>query len=423
MHGNYVEITEKIPLKAVYDVIVAGGGVAGAAAAVSAARRGVRTLLIEKSVNLGGLATNGLVNFFVPMCNGRGKQIVTGLAEEFLRLSVRYGYDTLPPEWKDGEPETATNVRYVTRFSAPVFSLALAERLVQAGVDILYDTVVSRPVSTAPGRIDGLITESKSGREYYAARTFIDVTGDADILYRAGAPTVQGKNFFTYYGYAVNTDSMKKAAEAGDVSKAYFALNGGAATLYGTHQPEGERLYEGTSNTDITEYMLKNQLLALAEVKRQDRRRYDVVCLPAMAQLRTTRRIAGAYTLTERDRYVHHADSVGAICDFDNRDYLYEVPFRTLYNDALENVLTAGRCAAAEGYAWDVLRVIPPAILTGQAAGTAAALGVKTGTPPARIDVGALQKALEQDGVMLRFDDALVPEREASDTKADVGHI
>ena len=421
--NGYVEITETIPVKAAYDVIVAGGGVAGAAAAVSAARHGVRTLLIEKTVNPGGLATNGLVNFFVPMCNGRGKQIVTGLAEEFLRLSVRYGFDTLPPEWKDGEPDKPTNVRYVTRFSAPVFSLALAELLVQSGVDILYDTVVSRPVSTVPGTIDGLITESKSGREYYAAQTFIDATGDADILYRAGAPTVPGRNFFTYYAYAVSADSMKKAAEAGDVSQAYFPLHGGAATLYGTHQPEGERLYEGTTNADVTEYMLKNQLLALETVKQHDRRRYDVTMLPAMAQLRTTRRIDGAYTLTERDKYVHHADSVGAICDFDNRDYLYEVPFRTLYNHALQNVLTAGRSAAAEGYAWDVLRVIPPAILTGQAAGTAAAIGVKAGIPPVRVDIAVLQKALEKDGVTVHFDDALVPGRDAADTKADVGHL
>lgn len=85
------------------------------------------------------------------MCNGRGKQIVTGLAEEFLRLSVRYGYDTLPPEWKDGEPETATNVRYVTRFSAPVFSLAASPNgsCRPRGHSVRH--VVSAPVSTVPG--------------------------------------------------------------------------------------------------------------------------------------------------------------------------------------------------------------------------------------------------------------------------------
>lgn len=423
MRNGYIEVTEKVPKVAEYDVIAAGGGVAGIAAAVSAARHGCKTLLIEKSVNLGGLATNGLVNFFVALCNGHGKQIITGLAEELLRLSVKNGFDTLPPEWKNGPPKDETNVRYVTKFSAPIFSLSLAELLVKENVDILYDTVVSQPVMTEPGKIDGLITESKSGREFYAAKVVVDVTGDADILYRAGVPTEAGKNYFTYYGFAQNIDSMKKAAEAGDAAKALFWICGGNASLYGTNQRAGERLYEGTTNTDVTEYMLKNQLLALDEVKKHDRTRYDVVCLPSMAQLRTTRRIKGEYTLTEADKYRHHKDSIGAICDFDNRDYLYEVPFRTLYSSAAENIITAGRCASAEGYAWDVLRVIPPAILTGQAAGTAAALSVKTGKPVIKTDVAFLQKTLAEDGVTIHFDDGLIPKTENDDLKDDNGHI
>ena len=423
MQNGFIEVNEKVPKVAEYDVVVAGGGVSGIAAVVSAARHGCKTLLIEKSVNLGGLATNGLVNFFVPLCNGRGKQIITGLAEELLRLSIKNGFDTLPTEWKNGPPKEKTDVRYVTRFSAPMFSLSLAELLVKENVDILYDTVVSQPVITKPGKIDGLITESKSGREFYAAKVVVDVTGDADILYRAGIPTVAGKNYFTYYAFAQSLDGMKKAAEAGDISKALSWACGGNASLYGKNQREGERLYEGTTNTDVTEYMLKNQLLALNDVKKHDRTGYDVVCLPSMAQLRTTRRIKGEYTLTEADKYRHHEDSIGAICDFDNRDYLYEVPFRTLYSNAAQNVITAGRCASAEGYAWDVLRVIPPAILTGQAAGTAAAISVETGKPVIKTDIARLQKTLADDGVTIHFDDSLVPERENDDLKDDNGHI
>ena len=86
-----------------YDIIVLGGGVAGVAAALSAKREGKNVLLIEKSLTLGGLATIGLINLFVPMCNGRGKQIIFGMAEELLRLSVQYGYDTIPDEWRGGE--------------------------------------------------------------------------------------------------------------------------------------------------------------------------------------------------------------------------------------------------------------------------------------------------------------------------------
>ncbi len=75
-----ISITDKIPVRGKYDIIAAGGGVAGVAAAVAAARAGKKVLLLEKTITLGGLATTGLINLFVPMCNGRGVQIIKGMA-------------------------------------------------------------------------------------------------------------------------------------------------------------------------------------------------------------------------------------------------------------------------------------------------------------------------------------------------------
>ena len=98
-----------------------------------------------------------------------------------------------------------------------------------------------------------------------------------------------------------------------------------------------------------------------------------------MPQLRTTRRIDGDYTLLESDKYRHFEDSIGAIGDFERRDFLYEIPYRTLIRSGYDNLITAGRSASADGYAWDVVRVIPPAIITGQAAGTAAAQALEAG--------------------------------------------
>ena len=95
-----------------YDVIVAGGGVAGVAAALAAARNGAKVLLVEKNCALGGLATVGLVNLFVPMCNGRGMPIMRGMAEEFLRASVEYGYHTLNSAWENGASPQRTTLRY-----------------------------------------------------------------------------------------------------------------------------------------------------------------------------------------------------------------------------------------------------------------------------------------------------------------------
>ena len=100
-----ITIIKKLNIKKRYDVIVCGGGVAGVAAAFTAANDGHSVLIIEKSNILGGLATMGLINLFVPMCNGRGKQIIFGLCEKWARLSTEYGYDTIPKEWKNGEPK------------------------------------------------------------------------------------------------------------------------------------------------------------------------------------------------------------------------------------------------------------------------------------------------------------------------------
>lgn len=128
--------------------------------------------------------------------------------------------------------------------------------------------------------------------------------------------------------------------------------------------------------------------------------------------------------MTESDEYRHFDDSVGAICDFERRDFLYEVPFRCMVRSGFDNLITAGRSAAGEGYAWDVLRVIPPAILTGQAAGLAAAQALDGGSAIADIDIRTLQRALAATGVLIHFDDALVPpERRSPDAVVDNGHL
>ena len=138
-----ISITKKLNVKKQYDVIVCGGGVAGVAAAVTAANNGHSVLIIEKSNILGGLATLGLINLFVPMCNGRGKQIIFGLCEKWVRLSAEFGYDTIPKEWRDGEPKEPTDIRYIQRFSPNIFALQLTEEITKSGADILFDCIAS----------------------------------------------------------------------------------------------------------------------------------------------------------------------------------------------------------------------------------------------------------------------------------------
>lgn len=414
----------EIPEKGSYDLIVAGGGVAGAAAALAGARAGKSVLLIEKSTMLGGLATLGLINYFVPMCNGRGKAICKGMAEEFLHLSIKHGYDTLPAEWKNGEPETPTTVRYVTRYSASIFALELTALLDKAGVDLLFDTVVVEPVMEE--RVcKGLVVENKSGLSFYAGKMIVDATGDCDVLFRAGVPTVQGRNFHTYIAHGATLDTCKNAYDEKDISRLYGGMDfaGGHATLYGDHHPENMAYYTGTSSEDVNTYFVRNQREFLDKLADTDRHTREVTMLPGMAQFRTTRHIDADYTLTMKDVWRHFDDSVSAINDFDRRDFLYEIPYRAMIRHEYPNLIAAGRTIAGEAYAWDVLRVIPPAILSGQAAGSAAALAVETGKGLDAIDIKELQRRLADQNVMIHFDDAWINPNADPGRVDDNGHF
>ncbi|MDD6032000.1 MAG: FAD-dependent oxidoreductase [Oscillospiraceae bacterium] len=415
--------TQEIPCKKSYDVIVAGGGLAGTAAALTARKWGKTVLLLEKSTILGGLGTLGLINFFVPMCNGRGKQIIFGLCEEWVRMSARYGYDTIPEPWKDGEPKEPTLVRYMQRYSPNIFALQLTEQVQQAGVDLLFDCIAAQPVMEG-GVCRGVITESKSGREYHPAGMVIDTTGDADLLRRSGMPTVAGQNYFTYGGMAITLESCRKAVESGNIRDAYTGVSGGCASLYGHNQPADVPRYTGLTVEEVTDYLIRNQLLMLEHIKGDDRNSRDIAILPMMPQLRTTCRIDGDYTLTLDDVYRHFDDSVCAINDFDHRDVLMEVPLRCLTRKGFPNLLTAGRSAAGAGYAWDMLRVIPPAIITGQAAAEAAVLALETDRAVSDVDIRVLQQRIAGDNIMVHFPDEYLPEDPSLPPEAvDVGHI
>jgi flavin-dependent dehydrogenase len=90
----------------VFDIVIVGGGIAGVAAALQSARMGMQTVLIEKTALVGGLATSGLINVFLPLCDGNGHQVTFGIAEEMLRKSIVYGPGEIPPGWRnerDGE--------------------------------------------------------------------------------------------------------------------------------------------------------------------------------------------------------------------------------------------------------------------------------------------------------------------------------
>lgn len=418
-----IEITNKLKSRGSYDLIVAGGGVSGVAAAITAKKRGLNVLLIEKSNILGGLATLGLINLFVPLCNGRGKQIIFGLCDEWVTASGKYGYSTLPFEWQNGEPETPTTVRKTQRFSPYIFALQLTEMIKQNNIDILFDCIVADCVKDGD-RCVGVITESKSGREFIEGKMFIDATGDADLLRRAGVPTVKGKNYYTYVGKEVTLDSCKHAVEKQDLRYLYSYIYGGSINLYGKDQPADIPLWSGTTVDEVTDYLVTNQLAMLDRLKATDPKSRDVAALAMMPSFRTTCRIDGDYTLLESDKYKHFDDSVCAICDFDRRDFLYEISLRCLTRKDCPNIIASGRCASGDGYGWDIIRVIPPSILTGQAAAEVSALAIESGKNVSDVDIAILQKRLsEDDNIMVHFPDELVPKDRDTVYNSDEGHF
>jgi len=396
-----------------FDVVVAGAGVAGAAAATAAARAGARTALIEKSVLPGGLATCGLIDVYLPLCDGRGNQVTTGLAEEFLFAAVRYCPDDLPACWKKSAAgETVADVapaateRFRTRFSPAAFALALDELLLGAGVDVWFDTVVLGPVMDG-ARVIGLEVFNKSGKGRLYARCVVDATGDADVAFRAGAPCGEQDNWLTIWAIEASIDAAAEAVSANDGRLLIRRLAlGGAANGYG--QPPGAPKFCGTRGRAVSEFVIEGRGLLRAHYKAafergETRNMRFPAALPAMAQFRTTRRICGRAQVREEHVGAHRADSVGVVADWRRPGRIWEIPYGALAPEGVDGLLAAGRCIDSAGDAWEVTRVIPAAVLTGQAAGTAAALCAESDILPAELHVRRLQRNLAAAGVRLHM--------------------
>ncbi len=382
-----------------YDVVVAGAGVAGVAAALECARSGLKTALVEKTIMVGGLTTSGLVNIYLPLCDGLGHQVLYGIAEELLHLSIKYGPGQVPSGWGGGDAKSEPQ-RYRVVFSPASFVLALDEALIKAGVDLWLDTLVSEPLIKGK-RIVGLEVENKSGRGVLLADVVIDATGDADIAYRAGAPCEKDENSLSLWAFQESLDRAERAVAEPQKISLLNAIRLGADANGSGHPPSVQK-FDDTDGAQVTRFVLESRRLLRdhyiakqSEGTQYDRSTLFPVTLPSMAQFRTTRRILGCASLTSGQDGRHDLTSIGLAPDWRKPGPIWEIPYGTLVPQRVTGLLAAGRCISAGADAWEIMRVIPPAAHTGQVAGIAATLAISHRTTPDALPVELVQEQLQ----------------------------
>lgn len=388
----------KVIMKDSYDVIVVGGGVAGVAAAVASARNGAKTLLMEKTVVLGGLGTQGLISWYEPLCNGRGEQLIAGIPEELIKLCVKYGFENMPTKWGGTGVKPLDDERYVARYSPYVFALALIEYLEENNVDLIFDTLATYP--KMEGNICvGVEVETVAGREYYPAKVVVDASGTAVLCERAGIPTEIGDNYLSYVAHEMHITAARELAQTGDFCKAR-RWGGVGSNLGGKGHPEGMSMLHGVTAEDVTFYMTTTGKMYLDRIKIYGKNNYDVLAAPTMPQYRKIRRIIGDSEFLGTEDNLVPENSVGSFGDFRKPGRHFHLPFTTLFNSKVPNVFAAGRIISAKDEGWEITRVIPVAAMSGEAAGTAAALCVKEGVNAPELNVELLQNTLKNAGVL-----------------------
>lgn len=389
--------SQKLAVRGVFDVAVVGGGIAGVAAAVAAARAGAKVCLIEKEHALGGLATLGLVVFYLPLCDGRGRQVIAGLGEELLKISIKYGPGDIPAAWraKNASRRKRAKDRYQLQFWPASYMLALDEIIVQSGVKLFFDTRFC-DVRRSGGRIESLFIENKDGAGVLEVKTVVDASGDADVCALAGERT------------AARYDNRR--------SGWYFAFDEGQVKLIAQHDDlyakpkRGQALYAGHIADSVTAHDLAGRKMALDNYLKmrgkRDRNKVYPLVVPTFPEFRMTRRLKGAFELDDAHMHQPFADAIGMSGDWRKSGPVFQIPLRCLAGTKNDNLLAAGRCISTTDAAWDWARAIPTCAVTGEAAGVAAALAANLKERLEGVKIDRLQSKLLRNGVLM--DDDLV---------------
>src|SRR5688572_11426205 len=421
------------------DVLVCGGGVAGLGAAVAAARAGASTLLVERMGFAGGFFTAVIGSSFDGLVDpASGHPVVGGLVFEMLdRLGVLQGREPLRSRFTyNGEISSlAEHPDWIVPRTEPErFKKAADDILTDAGVKVLFHTQVADVVMRGQ-RIDAVLVSNKDGLVAIAPRIVVDCTGDADVAAWAGAPfelheelQPMGLHFRLIDVHA--PADMKLRQKAMDLFQR--AQREGRLSNFGGPYPArfmAHDLYfnatripgDPTNPDDWTraEIQGRRDAWTMYELLRSELPEfadsYFIASGPS-AGARESRRIVGQYVLTAGDIRAgrRQPDAIvvaaGKIDRHSNapttphQEFVvppYDIPYRTLLPQHVENLLVAGRCHSATSEALASSRLTAPAMGMGQAAGTAAALSAQALTSPHNLTVSTLQHHLRRQGAIL----------------------
>jgi hypothetical protein len=445
-----------VPVEDSYDILVAGGGPAGSAAAVCAARLGAKVLLVEATGSLGGMSTSGLVNTFGPMGDGE-RTLVGGFTRELIETMHERGYlgpEVTPDYW-------ITHYNRWIPFDPEALKRLLDEYCVEAGVDIRYFTrVIDADVD---GRsVNGAIISNIEGLSFIKAKTFIDCTGDAVLAAACGAECkIAGRDWpfqpatvcSTFSGinwddpaYNTNrgTDAVRekvkeeflpRANAEGHFSHPDHFIAGMKKVGEVTGNLNGGHIYglDGLSAKSLSEGMIYGRKLAVEYMEFYRKyvpgcERIELAATSPVMGVRDTRRIVGEFELTvehynaarqfpdqvavyNRPADVHSTNSSKEEFERFMRDMhgsgklprgkSLGIPYSILVPKGWENLWIAGRCHSSDTKVHGSIRSQSAAFLMGQASATAAVQSMRTGQPACDLDTLELVESLRAAGSYL----------------------
>ncbi|HJN17507.1 MAG TPA: FAD-dependent oxidoreductase [Armatimonadota bacterium] len=411
MSSFITEPSREIPVRWEADVVVCGGGPAGTAAALAAARNGAKTILLERHGCLGGLATGGLV-LALPTFEDTDRPIIRGIGGEMRERMLET--HECEYRWANGG----------SLFDPEAMKWVSIRMCKEAGVKILHHVWVAG-AHVEDGAVSGVIVESKAGRLAVRGKLFIDATGDGDVFASAGAAFETSNQYIGLPFRLANVDveAWEKAREADPKGTAEAMeaarVEGGWDSYMGlTPMPTPDgflwgnnmlKELDGLDPEDLTyvEVEGREAIRKSIEVLRDRMPGFEgawLVDTAAQVGVRRTRRLIGEYVMTGEDtsQFDFRAeDSIGRGNDFRKSGIAYDIPYRSLLPREVDSLLVAGRCLSCDHEALEPLREIHICWVMGEAAGLAAAMALEQGRQPRNVPVLELQDRLRAAGVAL----------------------